>query len=157
MQLSGICLRKHVSGLDSSSVLTSRLVNLLAGSSSDVTGTKYIRTANLPCQNSTCWERSSTLLVLAAVNHTGKWSLPKKPLSEQGRIWGWVPGYKTPPPYPKVSPSVFVCLFFYLQFFSFSCVSSILDYNNEQGKPRWIFKVNYCGELFFEVFCFCGK
>ena len=36
--------------------------------------------------------------------------------------------------------------FFVPALFPFSCESSILDYNNEQGKPRWIFKVNYCGE-----------
>ena len=36
-------------------------------------------------------------------------------------------------------------------FFPFSCVSSILEYNNKQGKPGWIFKVNYCGEVFLEV------
>ena len=63
------------------------------------------------------------------------------------------PGFRTPPA-PKMYLRLFVCLF---AFFPFSCVPSILDDNNEQGKPRWFFKVNYCGELFFEVFCYHGQ
>ena len=81
------------------------------------------------------------------------------PTQKQGRIWeggggggvrrgGRVPGFRPPLP-PKCTS---VCFFgvFLVPFFSFLvCLPSILGYNNEQGKPRWIFKVKYCGELFF--------
>ena len=57
----------------------------------------------------------------------------------------WVP---EPPPAPKCTSVCFFLVFCTRAFFAFSCVSSILDYNIEQGKPRWIFKVIYCGGLF---------
>ena len=60
-----------------------------------------------------------------------------------------------PLPLPQKCTSVCFCVFFFATclFSPFSCVSSIIDYNNEQGKLRWIFKVNYCTE----VFCFRGR
>ena len=51
---------------------------------------------------------------------------------------GGVPGFRTPPAQNVLPPGFLFC--FVPAFFPFSCVCSIqLDYNNEQGKPRWIF------------------
>ena len=55
----------------------------------------------------------------------------------QGRIWrggGGVPGLPNLP--PKCTSVWFFVLFLFCTNLSLSCVSSILDYNSEQGKPR---------------------
>ena len=66
---------------------------------------------------------------------------------------GGMPGFRNPPPLSpapslpqKYSCGCILCVLPGVFSPPFSCASS-LDYNNEQlGQPRWIFKVNYCGE-----------
>ena len=61
----------------------------------------------------------------------------------------WVPDPSLP---PKMYLHLFFLICFVPAFFLFSCMSSILDYNDEQGKPR-------CGSILilWSVFCFRGK
>ena len=91
----------------------------------------------------------------------------------QGQIWGGS-GFRTPPlppPCPPLPPKCtsvcfLFCFCFVPAFFPFIVcllfLTTIMNNGNQGGGGRaqrtdLIFKVNYCDELLFEVFCIRGK